>query len=211
MTANTSWQTQGRRQHGWFGNGTSPHDVHTVSADRQSSARRYDGPLGHTPRADPITPVYPLEYLLGMAGGATLGRTLLSAAMRNLGWRESSPRPDGSPQIIGATRRGQSDEPNLSIHQGKQDKHIPGTNNHDPGRSTLLDDPAELVRSHAGKGQKAGPIEIGKPGSKERFDTGDRVIELYKAKDGSVAETTRGTIHYSKSGVHIVPARPRSG
>ena len=209
MTANNSWQTQGRQQHGWFGNGTSPRDVHTVDAERHLPARRYDGPLGHIPRSDAIMPVYPLEYLLGLAGGASIGRTLLSAAMRNLGWREPSPRPDGSPPIIAATRRGQNDEPNLTVHQGRQDKHILGTSNYIEGRSLLIAKAKDLIVRFAGRGEQVGSIPVGKPGSIEAFDTGNEVIGTWKDLSGNVAETTRGTIQYAKDGVHIVPAPPR--
>ncbi|QEU06469.1 polymorphic toxin type 50 domain-containing protein [Pseudomonas oryzihabitans] len=44
-------------------------------------------------------------------------------------------------------------------------------------------------------------------GSKERVDFG-RNIGFYIDASGASSPTSNGTIHYSKDGIHIVPARP---
>jgi RHS repeat-associated protein len=96
------------------------------------------------------------------------------------------------------------------IHMGKQGKHIPGHNNYLQGRSKLTyNNPQNLVDRFAGKGQQVGNIPSGMPGFKERVDFGE-VIGIYVDKTtGESIPTTVGIIHYSKDGVHIVPARPK--
>uniref|UniRef100_UPI001C90E852 hemagglutinin repeat-containing protein n=1 Tax=Rhizobium laguerreae TaxID=1076926 RepID=UPI001C90E852 len=96
------------------------------------------------------------------------------------------------------------------IEEGKQGKHIPGHNNHTPGRSELDDpDPQGLVDAHAGTGQQVGNIPVGQPGSKERVDFGNKVIGKYvDPVTGEKIPTTKGIIHYGSKGVHIVPSRP---
>ncbi|MBP3195083.1 MAG: hypothetical protein J6M05_05400 [Cardiobacteriaceae bacterium] len=53
-------------------------------------------------------------------------------------------------------------------------------------------------------------IPVGQPGSKERIDFGKNIG--YHIEQGSTTKTptTVGTVHYSKKGAHIVPARPKS-
>lgn len=91
------------------------------------------------------------------------------------------------------------------INEGKQGKHIPGHNNFIPGRSELtisINEANNLVATYSGKGEPLGD-------SKERVDFG-RIIGNYVDPDtGTKHPTTMGIIHYSKSGMHIVPARPR--
>jgi RHS repeat-associated protein len=96
------------------------------------------------------------------------------------------------------------------IHPGKQGKHIPGHNNFLQGRSKLThNNPQDLVDRFAGKGQQAGKIPPGMPGFKERIDFGE-IIGIYVDKTtGESMPTTVGILHYSKDGVHIVPARPK--
>jgi hypothetical protein len=48
-------------------------------------------------------------------------------------------------------------------------------------------------------------------GYKTVYDTSDEIVVCYEAISepiGTPVLTTRGKIHYSKDGVHIVPARP---
>ena len=97
--------------------------------------------------------------------------------------------------------------PSPKIHEGQQGKHQIGHNNYTPGRSVLTADPSELGR-HAGTGQQVGKIEVGLPGSKERVDFG-QIIGTTVDKAGSASPTTVGMIHYGKSGIHIVPAKPQ--
>ena len=89
---------------------------------------------------------------------------------------------------------------------GKQGKHIVGHNNYIPGRSILTADANQLANS-AGTGQQVGGTPVGLAGSKERVDFG-QVIGNYVSPNGQMLPTTKGIIHYSSSGIHIVPARP---
>lgn len=59
----------------------------------------------------------------------------------------------------------------------------------------------------AGSGQQIGNTPIGMPGSKERVNFGEP-IGMYIDGTGVAKSTTNGIIHYSKEGIHIVPARP---
>lgn len=94
----------------------------------------------------------------------------------------------------------------LPIKWSAQEKHFPGHNSFTPGRSTMTSDPARLAEK-AGTGQQVGKIPVGYPGSKERVDFG-RKIGTYIDRVGNASSTTKGIIHYSKDGIHIVPARP---
>jgi hypothetical protein len=95
----------------------------------------------------------------------------------------------------------------LTIDAGKQDKHIPGTNNFIPGRSELTVDPGSLL-SRAGSGQPLNSVPRGTAGFRERVDFG-RVIGRWSDGAGTFEDTTVGIIHYGSNGtVHIVPARP---
>jgi hypothetical protein len=96
------------------------------------------------------------------------------------------------------------------IHPGKQGKHIPSHKNFLQGRSKFThNNPQALVDRFSGKGQQAGKIPPGMPGFRERVDFGE-VIGIYVDKTtGESMPTTVGIIHYSKDGVHIVPARPK--
>lgn len=99
---------------------------------------------------------------------------------------------------------------NSKVHWGRQNKHIPGTNNYDGNKHrSILEhhDPTSLLKKHAGSGipERGAP---GMPGYKETIDFREH-IGIWKMQDGSLqSSTTRGTIHYSKDGAHIVPARP---
>ncbi len=89
------------------------------------------------------------------------------------------------------------------LHMGQQGKHIPGHNNYTPGRSPLTHpDPQGLLNDFAGKGDPVGNIPRGQPGFKERIDFGQIIGEI----EGQ--PTTKGIVHYSNKGAHIVPARP---
>ena len=100
-----------------------------------------------------------------------------------------------------------SDSTNKTIHSGKQGKHIPGHNNYKEGRSylTITEQQAqELVNQYAGTGQIIRDRN-GKYTGKERITTNDQIgvcIDL----EGNEVPTKSFMIHYSKDGVHIVPA-----
>jgi len=96
-----------------------------------------------------------------------------------------------------------------TVHQGQQDKHVPNTNNHIPGRSVLTGDAQKLLDTYSGKGQPVGKPLRGQPGFRERFDTGSQVIGAYSdPQTNALVPTTRGIIHYSGKGAHIVPSEP---
>jgi RHS repeat-associated protein len=87
------------------------------------------------------------------------------------------------------------------VNIARQGKHVVGHKNYIPGRSRLTADPTKLAE-RAGTGKQVGEIPVGSPGSKERIDFGE-VIGYWNDQP-----TTKGIIHYSKDGIHIVPARP---
>lgn len=107
-------------------------------------------------------------------------------------------RDDGFRKVKGFTTR---------IHADEQGKHIPGHRNYIPGRSVLhlsIAEAQRLVEEYAGTGTWFEP-------NKEVVDF-HVVIGTWKKKgEQNGLETTRGTIHYSKSGCHIVPAQPEEG
>ncbi|MBV4483921.1 polymorphic toxin type 50 domain-containing protein, partial [Pseudomonas khavaziana] len=93
-----------------------------------------------------------------------------------------------------------------AVKWSAQEKHFPGHNSYTPGRSVLSSDPRKLAES-AGTGQQVGNIPVGMPGSKERVNFGGP-IGTYIDGAGVATPTANGIIHYSKDGIHIVPARP---
>jgi len=100
-----------------------------------------------------------------------------------------------------------SDSTNKTIHSGKQGKHIPGHNNYKEGRSylTITEQQAqELVNQYAGTG-KIIRDRNGKYTGKERITTKEQ-IGVCKDLEGNEVPTKSFMIHYSKDGVHIVPA-----
>ena len=96
------------------------------------------------------------------------------------------------------------------IEEGKQGKHIPGHNNYTEGRSYLTMDSKEiqeLANKYAGTGklQRDGQ---GHWNHKEIVNMG-KTIGVYKDLAGKELPTTIATIHYSKKGIHVVPAKPK--
>ncbi len=91
-----------------------------------------------------------------------------------------------------------------ALHFGKQAKHLSGHPNHDATKSTItvsITELQHLVELSAGTGKWY-------PSNREAVDFGV-VIGIYRdAKTGHGRRTTRGTIHYSKTGAHVVPAEP---
>jgi filamentous hemagglutinin len=152
--------------------------------------------------------------------------------------RAAAPLVAGVPLVIGAGGRGagvlnneaddtadmpadgqeagaaapEGERPRYIIHDGRQGKHIPGHNNHDPNRSSIAEgvDPQALADEFAGRGQRVAG-EPGQSGYKERFDAGERVIGTFRDPNtGQALPTTRGMIHHAAGGrVHIVPSSPR--
>ncbi len=104
-------------------------------------------------------------------------------------------RDDGFRKVNGFTTR---------IHADKQGKHIPGHKNYIPGKSVLhlsIVEAQRLVEEYAGSGRWWEP-------NKETIDFGQN-IGTWVSPDGNTRlPTTCGTIHFSKTGCHIVPAHP---
>ena len=119
---------------------------------------------------------------------------------------ESNASSSFTPKTHGNTSVDYSSYPK-TLNEDKQGKHIPGHPNYQSGKSRLtisMSEATELVKQFSGKGE---PVSQ----NKERVDFG-RTIGVYRdSKTGEEAETTVGIIHYSKSGAHIVPARPNMG
>ena len=92
------------------------------------------------------------------------------------------------------------------IHIGKQGKHILGHNNYQKGKSILnisTSDAQKLINKYSGKGRKIGT-------SRETVDFKKVIGKYVDPKTGKSYDTTIGTIHYSKSGTHLVPEKPKN-
>ncbi len=93
-----------------------------------------------------------------------------------------------------------------TIHSGKQGKHIVGHNNYKTGKSILdisEEKANDFLKKFTGKGTPLG-------NNKERVDFGEVIGQYVDPKTGKAYETTKGIIHYSNNGAHIVPANPNS-
>lgn len=95
------------------------------------------------------------------------------------------------------------------IHEGRQNKHIKGTNNYNQqiangkNPSILTGNPNKLLKEGAGKGRMI-------TSTKETVDFGRTIGKYYDRETGKYYNTSRGTIHYDSKGyAHIVPARPK--
>lgn len=93
------------------------------------------------------------------------------------------------------------------IDTGQQGKHLPNSRNYDPKRSSLTADPNKLAEK-AGTGTPVNKTPRGQAGFRERVDFGETIGDYVDEKTGVRMPTTKGIIHYSKTGIHIVPARP---
>lgn len=89
------------------------------------------------------------------------------------------------------------------VHPGKQGKHIQGHSNYKKGKSIFNGDAQKLLDEKAGTGQWLGA-------NKERVDFGQVIGKYVDPITGEYYETTKGIIHYSKNGAHIVPSNPIS-
>lgn len=98
---------------------------------------------------------------------------------------------------------------NVKIVWDEQNKHVPGKHNYLEGRSIFAhNDPESLLRKYAGKGvPKRGTL--GDPGYIELVDFEESIgIWVCKNNQKPATQTTKGKIHYSKKGAHIVPEHP---
>jgi tetratricopeptide (TPR) repeat protein len=99
---------------------------------------------------------------------------------------------------------------NVKLLTDKQNKHILGKHNYEPGKGVFEHkDPQYLLKNFAGKGRPAANEFSINTQYKEIVDFGEH-IGIWKNKEGHFAPTTKGTIHYSKEGAHIIPAHPDS-
>ena len=90
------------------------------------------------------------------------------------------------------------------IHIGKQGKHILGHNNYQKGKSILnisTGDAQKLINKYTGKGRKIGT-------NRETVNFKKVIGKYVDPTTGKAYDTTVGTIHYSKSGTHLVPDKP---
>jgi hypothetical protein len=91
------------------------------------------------------------------------------------------------------------------LHEGQQGKHIPGHPNFIVGRSILY---GGLVAARALLEQFAGTGKWQGTSNKEIVEFGSIIGKWVDRETGDSFPTTRGTIHYSLTGAHIVPSRP---
>jgi filamentous hemagglutinin len=76
------------------------------------------------------------------------------------------------------------------------------------GWATRLTANPEELAAKAGTGTPLNNVPRGQPGFRERVDFG-KVIGKFVDRDTGVSmPTTKAIIHYSKEGIHIVPAHP---
>jgi len=104
-----------------------------------------------------------------------------------------------------------SDETIKTIEIGKQGKHIKGHNNYIPGRSYLVisvEELQELINKHAGTGEIIRGRK-GKWNNKEVIEVNKDIGIYVDLETRAETKTNRLTIHYSKKGVHVVPAKRR--
>ena len=99
----------------------------------------------------------------------------------------------------------------LNIDWGKQGKHIQGHNNYIPGRSYLTiseKEMQELVNRYAGTGEL---LRDTKGIWKKQETIHGEVVVGYSVDPftGQTVKTQDFKIHYSKSGVHIVPKKEK--
>ena len=91
------------------------------------------------------------------------------------------------------------------VNAGKQGKHIVGSKNYQQGKSIFYGSSADaqrLVDKYAGTGTWVSA-------NKERVDFGKVIGKYVDLATGKSQNTTMGIIHYSKTGVHIVPSEPK--
>lgn len=90
------------------------------------------------------------------------------------------------------------------LDKNKQGKHDPNHHNYQEGKSILPIDIAEkILIEYNGTG-----ILYSTGGQKEAVDTNGKYNGIWLNEFGDSAETSRFTIHYSKSGAHVVPSTP---
>lgn len=127
-------------------------------------------------------------------------------------WKEKYVDNTRENDIIKTVRgRIKSGEQPINIDKGKQGKHIKGHNNYIDGRSYLtvsMDEAQELVNKYAGTGK----IVTNRKGEwkKQEIIKSDKMVGVdIDGITGVETPTSYLKIHYSKTGVHIVPYMPK--
>ncbi len=90
------------------------------------------------------------------------------------------------------------------VHFGRQEKHLPGRKGFVPGKSPItigIVELQKLVETRAGTGERRGP-------NRELVEFGSVIGRYVNRQGGTSVPTTRGMIHYSSKGAHVVPALP---
>jgi len=108
-------------------------------------------------------------------------------------------------------RRVKSDKIDKTVNTEKQNRHIRGTREYVEGRSYLFDDvnPQELVDKYHGTGFM--PINgRGEWKSVETVSTEEDIGVEVNPDTMTKTPTNRFTIHYSKTGTHVVPSERRT-
>lgn len=90
------------------------------------------------------------------------------------------------------------------LNEDKQGKHIPGHKNYQEGKSVLtisMDDAQRLVNRFAGSGRMI-------TANREKVNCHKIIGRYINEQTGANLPTSWISIHYSKTGAHIVPANP---
>lgn len=98
---------------------------------------------------------------------------------------------------------------NVKISVDKQNKHVVGSHNFEPLKSIFEHkDPQGLLNRFAGTGIAVNNEVPGMAGYKELVDFKEHIGYWVERGGKNPLPTSRGIIHYSKEGAHIVPAHP---
>ncbi len=98
---------------------------------------------------------------------------------------------------------------NVKLEWDKQNKHVIGKHNYQPGKSIFEHPNAEdLLKKYSGKGK---PVRgnFGESGYQEIINFEEFIGYNICDQTGEKIPTTWGKIHYSKNKAHIVPTRPK--
>ena len=132
----------------------------------------------------------------------------ISSGRGSLYNNNSSPTISQSNRNSIETRTGKKLE-NISLHEGKQGKHVVGHNNFQSGKSEIdMQTAKNVLNEYKGTGR----IEVSNQGKqvKEIIDTHGKYTGIHVNLEGERSITSRFTIHYdSKGTAHIIPASPK--
>ena len=101
--------------------------------------------------------------------------------------------------------RNQHSKKELKINDQKQSRHSEGTSG---DRSVLRENAQNLLDEFGGHPENRTLGERGQPGFREQFDAKRVIGDIKDPVTGISTSTSRGTIHYGRTGSHIVPANP---